>query len=884
MANITEEFNKRLGIKQETQSPPMPSAKKNVSSGNLASRFMQTIAMPEVALGESALKVGKPLAIGAKTVLGNILKQVSRPGYAVTTAIDESIKKPSFKAPFKGAVKGFMLQDPKSGYDILETMKARKEAEKNWVPKPAFKNLENFAENMAIPVFGDEKTKKRIAQGFSKLGESEAGKRALGFGIDVATDPLNIFAKGIGKGVGGAAKYVKAKVGLPLAKTKIGQTIGGIFSKDFGLKTKYPELAKEAAFIDDLLKYEQLKSVEEAKRVATLVPDVKERKLITNILENPEFEGAFSKLSKTGQKVVGWLKKVRERTGKTFVKNEMLPEERLLDFYVRHARTEKPGVITWVKRALKEASPSSLKKRKIEGTIQKINERLGKPFFEEDIAIIHGISQAEARKAFAAHDYLRKLAENPTITEPLEAGNKLAKEGFEVINHPLFEGKQVPAEVAKHIKSLQKSYVNDESLNAVIKGYDKVLNWWKGQVLISPAYHFRNMIGNYWNNWIGGVTNPQRYLQAGALQKAGKRGTKGLRGVALSLGQKKYRGNELMDLAQKYGVVDSGWYGADIPETVTKQIKGLNWKPWTKEFRGYHPIRLNREVGSLVENNARLAHFIDRLEKGDDAASAALSTKKYLFDYTDLAPTEKDLLKRVFPFYTWSRKNIPLQLQSMILKPGKYATLEKGIRAIQLRGQEKDIENMPSWMKERLGVPLFKKDNDVFAMVMENWIPAADVNKLVRPEEIINMASPLIKTPLEQAANHSFFFNKPLEEYEGQTQPWGTPKKAIDVSSRNVHPWMSQVRVLNELNRLAQNYDQWPEYVRFLTGGKLYKYDPEIQKTYELLKKNRKLNDLIGFMSLVSKRGIRTESKTKKEHSKREVQRIKNKLFEEVKK
>lgn len=72
----------------------------------------------------------------------------------------------------------------------------------------------------------------------------------------------------------------------------------------------------------------------------------------------------------------------------------------------------------------------------------------------------------------------------------------------------------------------------------------------------------------------------------------------------------------------------------------------------------------NRRIGTAVEDNARALHFIDRFKAGHSMDAAEESVKKYLFDYTDLSEFEQEKLKLFIPFYTWMRKNIPLQFQA----------------------------------------------------------------------------------------------------------------------------------------------------------------------------------------------------------------------------
>ena len=82
-------------------------------------------------------------------------------------------------------------------------------------------------------------------------------------------------------------------------------------------------------------------------------------------------------------------------------------------------------------------------------------------------------------------------------------------------------------------------------------------------------------------------------------------------------------------------------------------------------------LGIGRKLGDAMETNAKLALFIDQLSKGLSPYDAAQVVKKHLFDYTDLTKAERKL-KIVVPFYTFTRKNLPLQLKTLIERPDKY--------------------------------------------------------------------------------------------------------------------------------------------------------------------------------------------------------------------
>jgi len=168
------------------------------------------------------------------------------------------------------------------------------------------------------------------------------------------------------------------------------------------------------------------------------------------------------------------------------------------------------------------------------------------------------------------------------------------------------------------------------------------------------------------------------------------------------------------------------------------------------------------------ENLHRLAHFMDKVQKGASVSDAILSTKKFLFDYTDLTPFEKGVLRRVVPFYTFARKNLPLQLESLVTRPGKASKLFVVQNFIQRdEGGEEGLEAtaVPPWARRRIFG--FKpgdepKSVDVFEGL---GIGFEELALLDAPlDEFIAMMRPELKAAGELVAQKDSFTGLPIED------------------------------------------------------------------------------------------------------------------------
>ena len=82
-------------------------------------------------------------------------------------------------------------------------------------------------------------------------------------------------------------------------------------------------------------------------------------------------------------------------------------------------------------------------------------------------------------------------------------------------------------------------------------------------------------------------------------------------------------------------------------------------------------------MGSFVENQARISSFIANTKRTKSFSIAADHVDKFLFNYADLTQVQKRWFRTLVPFFTWTKKNIDLQLTMMKEKPIFYSLFNK---------------------------------------------------------------------------------------------------------------------------------------------------------------------------------------------------------------
>jgi len=431
-------------------------------------------------------------------------------------------------------------------------------------------------------------------------------------------------------------------------------------------------------------------------------------------------------------------------------------------------------------------------RRTLEGTIREINEKMGRQFFLNDPLVLHAMRRRWSNQAIASDRMFNKAKTHGVEIDP-------KKPGFDVNGNPIPEewlklkGHAFPPDFHRIISKQDEILSNPAKMKSYLKFYDTVQNWWKKYSLASrPAWHTRNAFGNLWNAYIiGGLTNPKRYGQAAAVQKAMQVGKGSVVGQTdLILGKVTGKSvdknaiipgtgltrEELFNEAVKRGVYESGLYGQDIGQSaiIGSKIPGHpEWEGINKAFA----------AGKTVENNARLALFIDGIAKGIKSASkggpvdaqrildaAALNVRRSLFDYSDLSNFEKTVMKRAAPFYTWTRKNLPAQLRAIAEHPDRANKLNILIAGAQRDVGKIDSNDVEEWVKDQFPIFLPAQDSeDTYTfMTAMSYLPTAELNRIFQdPKGMLDMVgqmgSPLLKLPFEFITNYDTFRGKKID-------------------------------------------------------------------------------------------------------------------------
>ncbi|MPL59615.1 hypothetical protein SDC9_05169 [bioreactor metagenome] len=317
--------------------------------------------------------------------------------------------------------------------------------------------------------------------------------------------------------------------------------------------------------------------------------------------------------------------------------------------------------------------------------------------------------------------------------------------GLESVDDPYFDGYLFDEGVASIIDRTIKFSSNDPDIQALQNVFSGFTHLWKTTVTSNPGFHLRNFYSNmvtlfqqHGLDAIDGDTAKDAAIATlsslNGVKKAAEQLGLSEAVVRQALG-KTYGSHtlgELTEYARKKGIISMTFGGRDTKEAVV-DLLGTG-KKGALDTVG----KVSRDVGSHIESFAKMDSFLigakKMVNKGGEITPTMLEyakneSKKWFIDYEDLTAFEKDTMKKVFPFYTWLRRNISNQVGQIVAVENwpSMALPQKLIRSF--KDTSIDMAKMPGYMREEGAVPVGRDDDDNI-IFMYPQLPMNDLNKL----------------------------------------------------------------------------------------------------------------------------------------------------------
>ena len=451
---------------------------------------------------------------------------------------------------------------------------------------------------------------------------------------------------------------------------------------------------------------------------------------------------------------------------------------------------------------------------------------------ELDAALLYAHRVLSSKRALSIQQFKDSVTE---LFGDYAGKGKIAHTG--ILPTALIENPLIPKRVLDDMKMIGDSIIPsgmNESLRFFLRGFDRLQGLWKrGVTTVNPTFGPKQLVSNTLQSaLVTGIKafkafDPRVALDTAIIMmKGGKNldtlppilnnwitrnftGNEGLDAIlanrtilsrhlddvasdnflekfkkTTALGQT-FTGTELVALARENGIIrgfDSTGeaFSQKVQDTISREAN--SFKGVVGELSKFW------KWPSMTEDYSRMMLFLNGIGMGYTAGDAAKIVNKALFDYSrGLSFVEKNIIRRIIPFYSFQRFAIPFVLKQTLQQPGNLATIEKLMRTTEkllLTGEELNPAEVDTFNQKGENFILeqprllsgFDQSGTATLNLLNNLTPYDVLNLSVydkqgeidikRSAEKVFLAAmtPFLKVPIETLANKDFFTDRTIQE------------------------------------------------------------------------------------------------------------------------
>ena len=295
---------------------------------------------------------------------------------------------------------------------------------------------------------------------------------------------------------------------------------------------------------------------------------------------------------------------------------------------------------------------------------------------------------------------------------------------------------------------------SNEQANALVKVIDHFNNMFKKYKVLSPGFQMRNVSGNATNLVLSGMPAneiPEYYMKAGGvLNSSEELFDKVTRGIELT--GKDADNWEILKQFYEGGFDRAGTRVQDL-EQIREMVAGkkgpLNKLADLNTTANEYMDSLNRVALLMYANDN--PKYLEKLGKSD-----AIEAVKYaLMDPSNMSDFERNVMKKIIPFYTFTKQNLLFQATNIMKNTPKYNRLIKAFNSIYSNLDENQYQK---YQKEGMQIPL-GTDKDGNTLFLKTNLPLSDLGEFMSNplQKTLASTSPLIRTPYEMVTGQDVF-------------------------------------------------------------------------------------------------------------------------------
>lgn len=403
----------------------------------------------------------------------------------------------------------------------------------------------------------------------------------------------------------------------------------------------------------------------------------------------------------------------------------------------------------------------------------------------------------------------------------------------------------LPKNVVESVERLSKQ--NKVTTNEMLKMYDQALSIQK-MALTSPfpAFHFRN--------W-GPGNHLQRYMAQGFRSFADfsndanalriitkspeldkitiKQAGTGVEASLKSLAEEFKKEGLVSEYSHLMDDIVGGVKGSNLTEqAVSAKLSDF----FTLDLYKNNFVKFTTEFGKNIENHQRLASALAAWKEGYSTKDAVKVAWSVLFNYGEATAFEKNVMKRIMPFYMYSSRNANLQVQTLLKNPGRQANVYKIVKDVRDEALSKmtpeQRESFNALTKTHyagnfFAIPYGYVPGEGPLFMAGIGIPQEDFEDLFSVSGIAFKVSPLIKEAVN-GLNKVLFDDRKVVGLKDRY----TVKEAQGLFSPEVQKFLKPETVANFLKEARKGtYGEWARnvqtYFKFSVVTEKPKYNPQ---------------------------------------------------------
>lgn len=181
---------------------------------------------------------------------------------------------------------------------------------------------------------------------------------------------------------------------------------------------------------------------------------------------------------------------------------------------------------------------------------------------------------------------------------------------------------------------------------------------------------------------------------------------------------------------------------------------------------GGAPMKVGRAVGQFIEHQQKATAYVTALSQGKNIKEALRFAEAAGFDYRALTRFESQIMRRIVPFYSFTRKNIELQLKTLGENPQRINQVLSFFENMGDAPTEEEKENLPDYIRDAVAVKMgdspsgLKRYISSFGTPIEQFAQLFGKNPVLRA---ISQTNPLIKAPVEIGIGKDSFRQRDLK-------------------------------------------------------------------------------------------------------------------------